>query len=138
MTSVLTLDNVYLSRDGKQLLSALACHFESGCCTALLGHNGAGKTLLMRTCVGLENTDSGRVQWRDGTTHTFVTQHPIMLHRSVADNVMFPLHGDKGQRREVMKRALIWAGIEHLTKRPAYQLSSGEKQLAAPAWSGFL
>lgn len=115
--------------------------------TAIMGHNGAGKTLLLQLCAGLFTPSSGAIIWnhQPGLSPrppqlTLVPQTPVLLKGSVADNMLKPLryHQHKRQHRSEhadkrCQQALAWAGIEHLQQRAAQHLSTGERQLAALA-----
>ena len=115
--------------------------------TAIMGHNGAGKTLLLQLCAGLFTPSSGSILWNHQPSLaprppqlTLVPQTPVLLKGSVADNILKPLryHQHKRQHRREhadkrCQQALAWAGIEHLQQRAAQSLSTGERQLVALA-----
>lgn len=69
-TNILELKNIsktfksdLLKRNQKVLID-ISCSFETGVATAVLGHNGAGKTTSLRIILGLLKQDSGQVLFR--------------------------------------------------------------------------
>lgn len=67
-------------------------------CTAVLGANGAGKSLLLRLCHGLLQPTVGSVRWNDKTPSliaqkiTMVFQNPVLLSRSAIKNIEHALY----------------------------------------------
>ncbi|WP_422741315.1 ABC transporter ATP-binding protein [Micromonospora sp. WMMD754] len=64
MTSVLHLDGVDRSFDGRQVLSDVTFDVTAGRLTGFVGGNGAGKTTTMRIILGVLAPDAGQVTWR--------------------------------------------------------------------------
>ncbi|MGE5616709.1 MAG: ATP-binding cassette domain-containing protein [Bacillota bacterium] len=107
---------------------------------AILGANGAGKSVLLRTLHGLLAPTEGRVTWGGSTRRpldqALVFQRPVMLRRSALGNVEYALdiHGVNGVEREFLAReALERVGLSHLADRQARVLSGGEQQRVALA-----
>ena len=72
--------------------------FETGKIHGIIGHNGIGKTTLLRILAGLEPVDSGCVTYGGKLYSTsvakqlsYVYQKPYMLNKSVFENIAFPL-----------------------------------------------
>ena len=57
---ILSARAVSLARDGVELLHGISADIRRGSVTMLLGHNGAGKTLLLNCLHGLIRHDGGR------------------------------------------------------------------------------
>ncbi len=53
--------NIYKSFDGKQILKNINIQFAKGKCNLIIGQSGSGKTVLMKTLVGLFKPDEGEV-----------------------------------------------------------------------------
>ena len=113
----------------------------SGCQrTLIMGPNGAGKSLFMRLAHGLLRPSSGHVSWEGAPpVQAMVFQRPMLLRRSVIDNLIYALAVKRVPRRE--RKALAWQALEKfglaaLAKRPARVLSGGEQQrlTLARAW----
>jgi tungstate transport system ATP-binding protein len=110
---------------------------------AILGANGAGKSLLLRLLHGLIAADSGEVLWRGlplgkaaRDRQAMVFQRPILLRRSVAGNLRFALGVKRiggAERRTRIDAALAAARLTDLADRPARVLSGGEQQRLALA-----
>ncbi|WP_084635029.1 ATP-binding cassette domain-containing protein [Roseinatronobacter bogoriensis] len=140
----LKLDQVGYAVAGKPLLADLSLHIEAGRRLIVMGANGAGKSLFLRLCHGLLDPTSGRRLWADGSlragAQAMVFQRPVLLRRSVAANMDYPL-ALKGmassERREKVAHTLDRFGLRALADRPARLLSGGEQQrlALARAWA---
>lgn len=125
------------------LLRDVSLDFRPGRCSVIMGHNGAGKTLLLRILHGLVPLQEGQIAWRGQPmtkaarqAQAMVFQNPVMLRRSVLGNIRFALaaKGWRGQtQRQMAEQALDDAGLSALADRPARVLSGGERQRLAVA-----
>ncbi len=142
----LVVDDVHYIVNRTALLRGVSFRLPAGRRTVLLGYNGAGKSLLLRLCHGLLAPTSGQVRWEGALggqalhvarAQAMVFQRPVLLRRSVRENLLFALRARGGGRgRAIMQRvdeALALAGVEHLAERPARALSGGEQQKLALA-----
>jgi ABC-type sugar transport system ATPase subunit len=112
----------------------------------LLGPSGCGKTTLLRTIAGLEEATEGEVLIGGNVVNglpprarqvAMVFQsYALYPHKTVLQNIAFPLKAEKTAKDERERRA-HWAaellGIEGLLKRKPRQLSGGERQRVALA-----
>jgi len=138
----LALKDVSFEAGGKRLIKDLTHTFEAGPRTIIIGSNGAGKSLFLRLCHGLLMPAAGTINWQ-GTDSTnpaidqaMVFQRPVMLRRSVAANIDYPLKLRKTPpqlRRERVSEALTKAGLARLAQSQARVLSFGEQQKLALA-----
>ena len=111
----------------------------------LLGASGSGKTTLLRMIAGLENPSAGEI-WIGGDPAgadvpprsrgiAMVFQsYALYPHRTVRDNIAFPLRARHSSRLRIEER-VHWAAemfhlTPHLTRYPR-QLSGGERQRVA-------
>lgn len=138
----IVLENVRVERGGRALVHDLTLRLEAGPLSVLLGPNGAGKSVLLHLLAGLAQPSSGTLQpaRQAGGTTAIVLQRPVLLRRSVAANVDYPLrlHGiPKSQRQERARRVLAATGLEGMERRAARKLSVGEQQrlAIARAWA---
>ena len=138
----LEVEGLGFSAGGKSLLRGLSFKVTSGQRIVLLGPTGAGKSLTLRLCHGLERPSAGSVTWRgprgaEAKLHqAMVFQRPILLRRSAAANIDYALSVRGVERAERPLRiaaALAQVGVEALADRPARVLSGGERQLLALA-----
>lgn len=123
---------------GRSLLESVDFSLQARERVVVLGANGAGKSLLLRLCHGLLAPTAGDIRWH-GTRpvrEAMVFQRPVLLRRSVLDNVLFALaaHGMRGaDGRSAARAALARMDIAALSDRPARRLSGGEQQRVALA-----
>lgn len=136
----LTLQDVSFAPRGIPLLANIDLRIEGGQRMAILGANGAGKSLLMRLMHGLLKPSSGHILWngRDARPRAqcLVFQRPILLRRSVLANVAYGLKlagVPRARRHREALAALERVNLAHLADRPARVLSGGEQQRVALA-----
>lgn len=135
--------------DGTKAIDDISFTIGDGESIALVGANGAGKTSLLLTLVGVLNASGGSV-WVDGIQLSKSTLNEIrrrvgMVFQNPDDQLFMPMVYDDiafGPRNfglneeEVKKRvdsALAELSIEHLRDRSSLKLSGGEKRIAAIA-----
>lgn len=94
------------SFDGKQILYDISATFMNGYVNQIIGQSGSGKTVLMKSIIGLHKTESGEVLY-DGRNVQDMTEKEVKMlrrevgmlfqgsalfdSRTVLENVMFPL-----------------------------------------------
>lgn len=140
----LRLDGAGYSVGGTALLSNITLTIVPGRRLVVMGANGAGKSLLMRLCHGLIDPTSGKRVWASAEerpqAQAMAFQRPVLLRRSVAANLDYPLalRGlPIGERRAIVARTLDRFGLQAMADRPARLLSGGEQQrlALARAWA---
>jgi len=62
-------EHIVKSFDGRTVLDDISVSFETGKTNLIIGRSGSGKTVLLKTLVGLHEPDSGDV-WYDSTNFT--------------------------------------------------------------------
>ena len=130
-----------LCRGGRRILGPISLELGGQGITVLMGPNGSGKTSLLRAIHGLERASAGQVIWQAAAGHlrarqAFVFQTPILMRRSVAENIAYPLILDGMSRTQARAQAQVLAaevGLSAAFDRPAQVLSGGEKQKLALA-----
>ncbi|OGO36270.1 MAG: phosphate ABC transporter ATP-binding protein [Chloroflexi bacterium RBG_16_57_11] len=131
----------------RQVLSIDALEIFRGEVLAMVGPSGAGKSTLLRMLNFLEMPDQGAIEF-DGVQHatgaevplelrrrvTTVFQRPMLLDRSVWENVTFGLRL-RGQRdaKNTVQLAFEQVGLSDLARQRAKTLSGGEAQRVALA-----
>ncbi len=138
MTSILPLvvRDACVNKRGHSIIGPINLEIDRVGLTVVLGPNGAGKTTLLRTMHGLERLSSGRVDWQlpraeAEQRQAYVFQTPIVMRRSVVDNIAYPLIVRGDGRGPAHTAAASWAdkvGLGDALQRPARELSGGEKQ----------
>ncbi len=137
------LKELCFEKNDQQIIRSISVDFTDVPCTAVLGHNGAGKSVLLRMLHGLVKPASGTIGWgtasgssnkRTRTAQAMVFQRPILLRRSVAANLRYVLkrEGHKGAALEgALANYLSLADLTAAANRPARVLSGGEAQRLA-------
>lgn len=137
----LQMRGAVVKRRGKTLLGPADLAISTSGFTIVLGPNGSGKTTLLRALHGLERLAEGQIDWQTPLAQAqlqqaFVFQTPIMMRRSVRDNLVYPLRLSGTSNADAVATAHEWAeriGLDHALDLPAPQLSGGEKQKLALA-----
>ena len=88
----LTVTGAQTMRRGKVLVGPVDLTLNGAGTTVVMGPNGAGKTTLLRLLHGAARLTSGQIHWACGLDEArqhqaFVFQRPVMLRRSVLDNL---------------------------------------------------
>lgn len=137
----LKLNRVNLALNKTSVLNGITLSFNNEGISIIMGSNGSGKTLLLKCCASLLSPSSGSIEWQQPPTPpqiTWVPQQPILLDRSVLDNIHLSLaHHKFRNSKQRCQAALEWANIKYLSDKNASILSTGEQQLVAlaRAWS---
>ncbi|MEO0751339.1 MAG: ATP-binding cassette domain-containing protein [Pseudomonadota bacterium] len=129
------------ARRGVRLVGPVDLDLSGQGITVVVGPNGSGKTSLLAMLHGTNRLTAGSIAWsvpvdeaRAG--QAFVFQRPVMLRRSVLDNIAYPLLVRGTARKTALMQAKTWAekvGIDGMLDRPARSLSGGEQQKLALA-----
>ncbi len=128
-------------RRGRVLVGPVDLTLEAGGVTVVIGPNGSGKTTLLRLLHGTARLSAGTLDWACDTEEArkhlgFVFQRPVMLRRSVVQNIAYPLRLRGVGRAKARGQAAEWAarvGLGQMLDRPATGLSGGEMQKLALA-----
>lgn len=134
-----SLADVVVKRRGKTVLGPINLDLGGAGFTMVIGPNGAGKTTLLKVLHGVERVSGGTVQWsvpddQARQAQAYVFQSPIMLRRSVRQNLSYPLQLLALPKSEITRRVDQWAGnigLQDALDSPAPRLSGGEKQKLA-------
>ncbi|MCJ7676579.1 MAG: ATP-binding cassette domain-containing protein [Anaerolineales bacterium] len=144
---MIEIQDLLVLRDGRPVLAIDHLRIERGDVLAVLGPNGAGKTTLLLVLARLLKPERGSVHFRSQAGPiendldyrrrlSVVLQEPLLLDRSVFDNVAAGLRFRHLPEGEVRERTAAWLeklGIAHLRGRPGLSLSGGEAQRVALA-----
>ena len=139
----LSLRDVRVRRGKADIVKVPHLDVLAGEVLVIVGPNGAGKSILLETLALLHRPRQGRVLFEgqpvDGRELALrrrmavVFQDPLLLRRSVADNVAMGLRLRRAPRSVRRQKATHWMrrfAIDHLARRSAMTLSGGEAQRA--------
>lgn len=134
----LTLTDVTVRRRGKLIIGPVTHRLEQGPPTIVIGPNGSGKTTLLRVMHGIERINAGQINWTHDAPdqQAFVFQSPIVLRRTVAENLAYPLRLTGVDKTEITSRVTDWLariGLDAFANTAATRLSGGERQKLAIA-----
>ncbi|MBR1481258.1 MAG: ATP-binding cassette domain-containing protein [Paludibacteraceae bacterium] len=103
---MISIQHVHKSFDGHRVLNDVTVDMQDGQCNMIIGQSGSGKTVLMKSLIGLHGVDSGRIEY-DGRNLPDMSEKEVrLLHREVGmlfqgaalfdsltvmQNVLFPL-----------------------------------------------
>lgn len=103
---MIKVENITKSFDGKTILHDVSCEFQTGKTNLVIGQSGSGKTVLIKSIVGLVTPEKGKILF-DGRNLLTMNAHQVkelrkeigMLFQgsalfdseTVLGNVMFPL-----------------------------------------------
>ena len=126
--SCLIANEVSVIREEHYLLKDISLEIKPAAITLILGHNGAGKTLLMQVLHGLTLPDEGVIDSPPASRQRMVFQKPIMLRRTALQYFNFVCPGLSIPDQH------HWFDSAQLASRmdaPARRLSGGEQQKLA-------
>ena len=125
--ALITLNNISLSHNGKNVLDDVSFKLHKGEFVTLIGPNGAGKSSLIKILLGVIKQDSGDITYTNNirlgyTPQTFSANPFIPI--SVKDFLTLNQKLDS----EFMMQTFELTGIKELLKLPLKNLSGGELQ----------
>lgn len=141
---MIKVDHISKSFEGKEVLKDVSIEYKPGECSLIIGASGSGKTVLLKSIVGLHNPDSGEI-WYDNQPYTQLTEEQkkqihmqsgmlfqgsaLFDFATVEENIMFPMDFfTDWSREEKLERAnfcLKRVNIENSNKKYPSELSGG-------------
>ncbi|QIX28204.1 ABC transporter ATP-binding protein [Nocardioides sp. JQ2195] len=143
---MLVLENVRVAYGRNLAVDDVTLELPRGQVLAVLGPSGCGKSTLLRAVAGLERLSAGTISY-DGADLAGVPTHKrgfalmfqdgqLFGHRSVGDNVAYPLrirHRSRSQTSRRVEELLELVGLAGFADRQPATLSGGERQRVALA-----
>ena len=138
---MIKIDNIVKSFDGTVVLDHISTEMHDGEVNMIIGQSGSGKTVMMKSIIGLHRIDSGRIEY-DGRNLPDMSEKEVRLLRrevgmlfqgaalfdslTVLDNVLYPLEmfSDKS-RDEMVERARFCLNRVNMPER-AFNLMPSE------------
>lgn len=138
---MIQVKNLYKSFDGNTVLKDISTRFEQGKTNLIIGRSGSGKTVLLKSILGLFDIDQGEV-WYDDKNFVKISRKERKLLRremgmvfqggalfdslSVEANVRFPLDMFTRQSSKE-KQDRVEFCLEHVNiEKPAFRLAPSE------------
>ena len=80
---MIEVKNLYKSFDGEMVLKDISATFESGIINQIIGKSGSGKTVLMKSIIGLFPIDSGQILYQERNLPNMNRNELKLLHQEV-------------------------------------------------------
>jgi ABC-type nitrate/sulfonate/bicarbonate transport system ATPase subunit/ABC-type nitrate/sulfonate/bicarbonate transport system permease component len=140
----LRVQNLCVSRGGKELFRSFSVDFEAGKITAIIAASGRGKTTLLDCIAGILAPAAGRISLDySGTGHTiqdsfktaYLFQEPLLLPWRTIEQNIFLANGKRGSggASDSARYFLEKSGLAARASAFPHELSGGERQRAALA-----
>jgi phospholipid/cholesterol/gamma-HCH transport system ATP-binding protein len=136
--------NINKSFNNKQILTNISAKFEQGKTNLIIGASGTGKSVLLKTLVGLVHPDNGSILYDDRDFTQANKEEKQVIRReigmlfqggalfdskTVEENVMFPLEMlsemSKSEKTDRVQFCLQRVGLEHAAKLKPSEISGG-------------
>jgi zinc transport system ATP-binding protein len=137
VTTILTVKNLNVVLDGKTILKNLSFEVERGDNLAIIGPNGSGKTVLLKTLLGFFSYE-GQIDWGPGTRLAYVPQRvevDLQLPLTLENLLLAKADVGKIARDEVKTVSRIVNLTPDILKTPIGHLSGGQLQKALICFS---
>ena len=138
---MIEVKNIDKSFDGNRVLKNVSAVFEDGKTNMIIGASGSGKTVLMKSIIGLHRIDNGRIEY-DGRNLPDMRMSDIRILRrevgmlfqgsalfdsmSVLENVIYPLEMFARTTKDEMEARARFC-LEHVDlQEKSYKLSPSE------------
>ena len=114
---MISVKNIHKSFDGHVVLDSISTEMLDGQCNMIIGQSGSGKTVFMKSIIGLHTIDSGRIEYDGRNLPEMKEKEIVMLRREVGmlfqgaalfdsetvlSNVMYPLEMFSSMTRKEM------------------------------------
>lgn len=142
--ALLAVKNASLSFDQRVIWQHLNLEIQPGEFIAIIGANGSGKSMLLKSILGQQSLSSGSIEFlgkpagHGNTEIGYVPQHRAIdsgLPLKVVDAVRFGLDGHRfglplpaAKKKALAIEALAQVDASHLAQTPIGELSGGEMQ----------
>jgi len=149
---MIEVKSLYKKFEDEYVLNDISVSFEPGKCNLIIGRSGSGKTVLLKSIVGLLKIDSGEIFYddRNFTTMNFREVHSLrkesgMLFQNAAlfdslnveENVIFPMNmftdWSREQKLDRVNFCLKRVKIQNANKLYPAELSGGMRKRVAIA-----
>ena len=150
MENVIEINDLTFSYyDGVEVIKNISLNIRAGSYTALLGHNGSGKSTIARLIIGLLVADKGKIvvdglelnqanlyAIRDKVGIVFQNPDNQFIGSTVADDIAFGLENhcvDNKKMQSIIEEFSAKVGMDKFLDKEPTHLSGGQKQRVAIA-----
>lgn len=149
---MIIVDKLYKGFNGVQVLKGISTTFKPGKTSLIIGQSGSGKTVFLKSLIGLHTPESGTISFNGGINTEFTTEQKrqwrqeigmvfqgsaLLDSQTVEDNVMFPLKMFTKQSDEAMLARVNFVlkrvNLENSNKKLPAELSGGMQKRVAIA-----
>ena len=135
MEHLLQVDNLTAGVHNRAVLSNVSFHADAGETVIIIGSNGVGKSVLVKTVLGLLPRIGGSVVWQRGVRIGYVPQK-FALDKNIPINVNEFLSLKSGTTKQDRVRSLLAVGLHtSYLEKPISTLSGGQFQRVIIAWA---
>ena len=135
INNAISLTDISLSISNHVLIHSLHLKMDLSSPTYVIGHNGAGKSLLLKLLAGILKPTTGKIHYQNKADKSlFYSPHnPVLLSRSVYKNIEFVIKHSQHNTHSSQIQNQIYDAIDkvrlsHITHKHVSTLSAGEKQ----------
>ena len=135
MSNLIELKNISLVIKNISIINNISLNLGKRGTTLVTGHNGAGKSSLLRLMAGFIKPTKGNILYGSSQEKLpigFVFQKPVMLDRNVNENLLHALayNGNtKNINQSLIDQTLRINNVFHLKDLSAKKISVGEQQI---------
>lgn len=139
----ITVDHVWKSFSGNQILKDVNISFESGKIYGIVGHNGSGKTVLFKCICGFFKVDQGKIQVNGKImgkdmdmlhdAGIIIEEPGYLRNKSGYKNLEFLYKISNKRDRTCIQEAMIKVGLDPCSKKHVCHYSLGMRQRLAIA-----
>ena len=149
---MIVVENLYKSFDGVNVLNDISTTFEKGKTNLIIGQSGSGKTVLLKSILGLFNIDKGNIYFGNQSIQNISNKKRSVLRQemgmvfqgsalfdsmTVEENIMFPMRMlTKNSFEEMQSRAnqvIKRVNLINANKKLPSEISGGMQKRVAIA-----
>ena len=135
MNTSLSFEDVSFAYKKKIILHDINIKLSKKGISVIYGENGAGKTTLLRLMSGILQSNKGNVYYCSDFKPSFIFQKPILLKRTVEDNLLHILminnNMSKPDALSRVRDILSEYDLAGISKEYAFKLSGGQQQMVS-------
>lgn len=129
---MIEINHVSKTLKQKEVLSDITLNFNEGMVYLLKGHNGCGKTMLLRAVCGLIHPDSGTIVYPEDTAFGVIIENPAFMENETAwQNLVYLAKINRRIGEDQIEAALKAVNLYEARDKKVRTYSLGMKQRLA-------